>query len=100
MSFMVVREVDKEVLSGNELHDRISQELHSLIVAPRKEAKMYGKQRLPNDMVPVMWEDRVLHIWFFNYTLAEYERHYALNKSTEALVITGISWVPSGSNWA
>lgn len=44
---MVVREVDEEVLSGNELHDRISQELHSLIVAPGKEAKMYGKRRLP-----------------------------------------------------
>lgn len=97
---MVVREVDEEVFSGNELHDRISQELHSLIVAPGKEGKIYGKERLPNDMVPVMCEDRVLHIRFFNYTLAGYERHCALNKSTETLGITGISWVPCGSNWA
>lgn len=51
-------------------------------------------------MVQVMCEDRVLHIRFLNYTLVGYERHCALNKSTETLVITGISWVPCGSNWA
>lgn len=37
MSFVVVGEVDEEVLSGHQLHDWISQELHPLVVAPGQE---------------------------------------------------------------
>lgn len=34
MSFVVVGEVDEEVLRGHQLHDGVTQELHPLIVAP------------------------------------------------------------------
>ncbi len=34
---MVVREVDEQVLCGHQLHDRVSQELHPLVVAPRQD---------------------------------------------------------------
>lgn len=42
---MVVREMDEKVLCGHELHDRISQELHPLVVAPLKTGrKMVRKE--------------------------------------------------------
>lgn len=50
MSFMVVREVDEEVLCGYQLHDGVSQELHSLVVAPGQEGA-----RLPNDVTEMKW---------------------------------------------
>ena len=34
MSFVVVREVDEEVLCGHQLHDRVPQKFHPLVVAP------------------------------------------------------------------
>lgn len=45
MPFMVVWEVDEEVLCGHQLHDGVSQELHSLVVAPGKEGAETDGQR-------------------------------------------------------
>lgn len=42
---MVVWEVDEEVLCGHQLHDGVSQELHSLVVAPGKEGAKTDGQR-------------------------------------------------------
>lgn len=42
---MVVREVDEEVLCGHQLHDRVSQELHPLVVAPVEEGGGMDGQR-------------------------------------------------------
>lgn len=39
MSFVVVGEVDEEVLCGHQLHDRVSQELHPLVVAAGREGR-------------------------------------------------------------
>lgn len=33
---MVVREMDEEVLCSHQLHDGVSQELHSLVVTPER----------------------------------------------------------------
>ena len=43
MSFVVVREVDEEILCGHQLHDGVSKELHPLVVAPGLEKKNRGK---------------------------------------------------------
>lgn len=45
MSFVVVGEVDKEVFSGHQLHDGVSQELHPLVVAAGKEAEVEYESR-------------------------------------------------------
>lgn len=46
MSFVVVREVDEEVLRGHQLHDGVSQELHPLVVTPEQRgSKRMDEQR-------------------------------------------------------
>lgn len=42
---MVVREVDEQVLCGHQLHDGVSQELHSLVVAPGQEGRSRERKK-------------------------------------------------------
>lgn len=49
MAFVVVGEVDEQVLGGHQLHDGVSQELHPLVVAPGaqrggEEGKLKGEK--------------------------------------------------------
>ncbi len=41
MSFMMVWEVDEQIFSGHQLHDRISQELHPLVVASADRQRLH-----------------------------------------------------------
>lgn len=49
MAFVVVGEVDEEVLSGHQLHDGVSQELHPLVVAAGQGSRGTGSEEQRRD---------------------------------------------------
>lgn len=46
---MVVGEVDEEILCGHQLHDRVAQELHPLVVAPGNRKQHWCDDSITED---------------------------------------------------
>lgn len=53
MSFMMVWEVDEEILRSHQLHDGVSQELHPLVVTSAKGGGRWGGESSSQNVSPL-----------------------------------------------